>query len=695
VANHKLKKNLSLLNVYAITTGTTLSAGFFLLPGLAAAEAGPAVIISYLLAVVPLTPAMLCMVELSTAMPRSGGAYFFLDRSMGPLVGTVGGLGTWLSLVLKTAFALIGMGAYLSLFMHQLPITWLAIILAVIFGALNLRGAKESAFIQVLLVMGLLCILIWFMTHGCLRIEETHFLGFWDKGHKAIIGTAGFVYISYVGMTKVASVSEEIENPERNLPLGMFLGFGTALVVYAVGTFVMVGVIPVDVFYAGASPDLTPAATAAMVIAGKPGMMVITVAALFAFFSVANAGILSSSRYPLAMSRDHLIPSAFQAVTSRGVPANGVLLSVGLVISFILLFDVAKIAKLASAFQLCIFALICLSVIIMRESRIDSYDPGFKTPLYPWLPIVGIVSPFIFIFEMGWLPITFSLGLVLISVTWFVYYGRHRVDRKGAILHVFSRMGQNQDHGLDPELRGILKEKGLRENDPFEELVSRAIFLDLSENASFETIVRQAAERLSGLLPCSEDELESGFIEGSKIGATPVSHGAALPHLRLTDIQDPVMLIARSRHGVDFHLEDSLHHEAPHGRVYALFFLVSPENDPSKHLRILAQIAGRVDDENFMQDWHGAQNEHQVKETLIRDERFLVLKLKPGTQAESLIGKCVKELHVPKECLIVMIRRRDETIYPDGNTQLQIGDRLTIIGKPLGIRSLAHLYQVH
>ena len=129
-----LRKELRLLNVYAIATGTTLSAGFFLLPGIAFRDAGPAVILSYLIAAIPLIPAMFSMAELATAMPRAGGAYYFLDRSMGPFIGTIGGLGTWLALILKTAFALIGMGAYLSIFWEDVPIIYLAITLAIFLG---------------------------------------------------------------------------------------------------------------------------------------------------------------------------------------------------------------------------------------------------------------------------------------------------------------------------------------------------------------------------------------------------------------------------------------------------------------------------------------------------------------------------------------------------------------------------------
>jgi len=112
----QLKKELTLFNIYTIATGATIASGFFLLPGLAYSQAGPAMIFSYLIAAIPVIPALFSTAELATAMPRAGGIYFFLDRSMGPLVGTIGGIGTWLALILKTSFALVGIGAYMSLF---------------------------------------------------------------------------------------------------------------------------------------------------------------------------------------------------------------------------------------------------------------------------------------------------------------------------------------------------------------------------------------------------------------------------------------------------------------------------------------------------------------------------------------------------------------------------------------------------
>ena len=144
-----LERQLGLRDVYALATGATLSSGFFLLPGLAAASAGSAMPLAYLLGAIILVPGLLSMAELSTAMPRAGGIYYFLDRSMGPLMGAIGGFGTWISLVLKTAFALVGVGAYLQIFAPDLDMAPIAAGFAIFFGVINYFGAKKTGSFQV------------------------------------------------------------------------------------------------------------------------------------------------------------------------------------------------------------------------------------------------------------------------------------------------------------------------------------------------------------------------------------------------------------------------------------------------------------------------------------------------------------------------------------------------------------------
>ena len=688
-----LEKQLGLWDVYALATGATLSSGFFLLPGLAAAGAGPAMPLSYVLGALILLPGLFSMVELSTAMPKAGGVYYFLDRSMGPLVGTIGGFGTWIAVVLKSAFALIGVGAYLQLFVPGLKMAPIAAGFAVFFGLVNYFGAKRSGAFQIVLLIGLLIPLLWFSGIGLFQIESGNFLGFYESGSAGIISTAGLVIVSYMGLTKVASVAEEVKNPERNLPLGMFLAFASVIVIYVIGTAVMVGVVGVDVL-ARNGGDLTPVATVAEELVGPWGAVIMTVAAVFAFSSVANAGILSASRYPLAMSRDKVLPEFFGHIGKRGTPTVGIAVTVGMILLSVVVFDPTKIAKLASAFLMVMFALACLAVIVMRASRIESYDPGYRSPLYPGLQIIGILAPFWLIVNMGIFPTLFTGGLITFGAMWYTYYARDRVDREGAIFHVFERLGRQRYDGLDRELREVMKDRGPREADPFDEVFTEARVLDVSGPIDFEDLANQASQRLALDLPISAGELAEGFLLGTRMGETPVSHGVALPHIRLEQVDHAHLVLARIREGVRFKTELDGAGRALKQPIQAVFFLVGPEMDPGRHLRILAHIARRVDQDSFMPEWLGAESDEQLKEALFRNERILVMTLGSARDNSALIGLKLSEVSLPDGTLIAMIRRGDELVIPKGGTVLLDGDRLTVIGRPEGISALREQYGV-
>ena len=686
-----LEKQLGLWDVYALATGATLSSGFFLLPGLAAVGAGAAMPLAYLLGALVLLPGLCSLVELATAMPRAGGIYYFLDRSMGSLVGTIGGFGTWFAVVLKAAFALIGVGAYLELFLPGLEMGPIAGGFALFFGGVNYFGAKKSGSFQVLLLIGLLILLAWFCGVGLFQLEVGHFSGLFASGSTGLISTAGLVIVSYMGLTQVASVAEEVKDPDRNLPLGMFLAFASVVAIYVVGTSVMVGVVGVDVL-AAAGGDLTPAATVAERLAGPWGAAIMTVAAVLAFSSVANAGILAASRYPLAMGRDRILPSLFSHLGGRGTPTIGIAVTVGMILLSVMVFDASKIAKLASAFQMVMFALACLAVIVMRESRIESYDPGFRSPLYPSLQIIGILGPFWLIVNMGLLPTLFTGGLITFGAMWYTYYARDKVDREGAIFHVFERLGRQRYEGLDRELREIMKERGPREADPFDELLTHARLLDLEGPVAFEELANQASDKLALELPVTASQLCEGFLLGTRMGATPVSHGAALPHMRSELLDSSHILLARVREGVRFESESGGVERASDEAIRAVFFLVSPEADPGQHLRILAQIARRVDQDSFMPEWLRAESEEQLKEALFRNERIFVMMLGDDPAGSALIGLQLREVSLPDGTLIAMIRRGDELVIPRGDTTLLDGDRLTVLGRPEGISALRDRY---
>ena len=678
-----LKKNITLFGAFAIALGTTISGGFFLLPSLIFAQAGPAILVAYLIAGLVIIPPLMCKAELATAMPRSGGFYFYLDRSLGPMAGSISGLGTWISLTLKTAFALVGSGYYIGVFFDDPPVELIAIGLALCFMIINALGTGKAAKVQNILVICVIALLAWFIIFGFPEIQYEHFKDFAPEGTGSIVSLIGVVMISYMGITKLVSVAEEIRNPERNIPMGIFLALGIAIVLYLLGLTVMIGVMPAEQL----STTFTPAADAAAIFAGPTGKALISIAAIASFLSVANAGIMSASRYPLAMARDHLIPTVFRRIGRFDTPTNAILITAGLIILEILLLDPLVIAKYAGTTMMILFALLCIAVIVMRESRIHSYDPGFKAPFYPWIPLLGFTLCLGVIGFLKWEASVFAMGLVLLGIVWFFFYAQKRVRRYGAIYHVFSRLGENRFDPLDVELRSIIKEKGLRKADPFDQVVAIAPVIDLDTVTDFAALVHEAVELLSRNGDLNKEQMIDGFLQGTRIGATPVSGSVALPHLRVDGLKGPRLVIARVRKGLTITMGSAIGKERLN-TVHTIFFLISPQDDPALHLRLLAKLAGCVEEDTFEVLWTEASDAAGLREILLRNDRYLSFEIQRHGTGHDWIDSPIRSLDLPDGCLVAMVLRGEETIVPRGSTVLEHEDAVTLIGEPDCIRAL-------
>ncbi|MDR9387690.1 MAG: amino acid permease [Balneolaceae bacterium] len=687
----KLEKKLTLMDVFAISTGAMFSSGFFLLPGLAASQTGSSVFLAYLLAGFLILPSMFSVAELSTAMPRAGGAYYFIDRSLGPVMGTIGGMGSWFALIFKSAFALIGMGAYIAVFI-DLPIIPVAVVLTLIFGVLNIVGAKESTGLQRFLVAILITIMFFYLLQGVFKIASLdlqvilndRFDPFFQFGPHGFLSTIGLVFVSYTGLTKVASVSEEVQNPDRNIPLGMILSLVTASIVYVVGVLLMVIYLEPSQFF----QDLTPVATTGDLfmdwLPGGVGLALVVIAAAAAFASTGNAGILSASRYPFAMARDNLIPSFFGKISGNGTPVVSVIATTGTMVLLLVMFNVESVAKLASAFQLLLFALLNVAVIVMRESKIESYDPGFKSPFYPWVQIFGIFISVVLILEMGILSVLFTIAIIFVCVLWYFYYAVDKVDRQGAIFHVTARMSRHVDEGLDSELRSIMREKGLRKDDPYEAVVARSAVFDQFKK-DYETLLTQVANHMTSRINCDATLLRDRFAEGPDDHAMTLTEGVCLHHVRIPDATSSELILVRLA-------EPTVFKELGDESLHAIIFLVSSTNNATQHLRILAHLAEVIDNTTFLGHWDKADDETDLREILLRDERFVNLIIGETEASNAVIGKKLRDIRFPGQSLVAVIRRQGIVTIPHGDTELMKGDEVSIIGELSDIEAIRKQY---
>jgi APA family basic amino acid/polyamine antiporter len=452
-----LQRDLGLYTIVMISMGAMIGSGIFVLPALGFKMAGPAVILAYVLAGLVVLPAALSKAEMATAMPESGGTYIFIDRAMGPLAGTVAGIGAWFSLVFKSSFALVGLGAYLLLFV-QLPsgaVKFVALGLAALIIALNIVGTEQSGRAQAIIVTTVVLALAAYVVNGGLVLDTNRFQPFTTQGSGGVVTAAAFVFVSYAGVTKIASIAEEVENPGRNLPLAILGSMAIMVVLYAAVVAVVVGLNDPDVLTKsgpGGGVSLTPMADGAAGLFGGIGVFGISVVAVLALTSMANAGVLASSRFPLAMSRDSLLPKRFTRISPRfKTPRNAILLTGGLLLALIAFVPVVELAKLASAFQLLVFSIVNIAVVAFRESGADFYQPEFTAPGYPFVQVFGVFGGLALLTQMGTIPILGAIAITLGGVGWYVIYGRSRTDRVGALSALLNRDGEDvADSEIEP-----------------------------------------------------------------------------------------------------------------------------------------------------------------------------------------------------------------------------------------------------
>ena len=435
----ELERDLGLLSVLAISIGAMIGSGIFILPALALKIAGPAVILAYLLAGLLVVPAALSKSEMATAMPEAGGTYIYIERGMGPLLGTIAGVGTWFSLSFKGALALVGGVPYLLL-LFDLPLQPVALGLATVLILVNLVGAKQTGRLQVGIVVVMLAALGWFAAGSAPQVGTANYANFFGDGLFGLLEATGLVFVSYAGVTKVASVAEEIESPGRNIPLGILGSLAFTTILYVAIVAVLVGVTDPG----SVAGSLTPVAVAAEATLGRFGVIAVILAAILALISTANAGILSSSRYPFAMSRDQLAPPSLSTISERfGTPVTSITLTGAVLLLLIAFVPILEIAKLASAFQILVFALINLAVIAFREGSM-AYEPEFNSPLYPWMQLFGTASGLLLLTQMGTVALVGAVAIIVGSFVWYLLYVSPRVDREGAATDaVRRRIGRN------------------------------------------------------------------------------------------------------------------------------------------------------------------------------------------------------------------------------------------------------------
>lgn len=429
----RLARDLGLGAAISIGVGTMIGAGIFILPGIVANIAGPAVLVSFATCGLIAVLIALCMAELSTGMPYAGGGYLFTVRAFGPLIGSIMGWCLWLSLIFASAFYMIGFGYYMSDALGVSPVL-IGLAMTVLLGLLNFIGARETGGTQFVIVLMLLFILIAFFIRAIFSVNMERLTPFVppEIGLTGILITLPILFITFLGFAEIAAVSEEIRNPKRNLPLSLVGSVVIVTIVYLAVVFCILGLRNYN------DPNMaqeTVLMDLARILMGQGGYILVLAGGILATVSSANASVMAASRISFAMGRDQIMSEWFNQIHSRfRTPYRSIGVTTGLTMLLIVVLGrhLELLAEVAGFLSLVLYGLIALACMLMRYARLDWYNPTFKTPGYPLVPLFGLLGCVFVIVNTSRISLVIGNLIIAASFVWYVLFLRKETKLIGA-----------------------------------------------------------------------------------------------------------------------------------------------------------------------------------------------------------------------------------------------------------------------
>jgi APA family basic amino acid/polyamine antiporter len=461
-----LKKTLSATGLVALGIGAIIGAGLFSITGLAAAtNAGPAITISFLVAAVGCIFAGLCYAEFSSMIPVAGSAYTYSFATMGEFIAWIIGWDLVLEYAVGAATVSISWSRYLGKLLggygihiddaYMLSpfeggvINIPAVFIVMLMSLILMRGTKESAFVNGIIVLLKVSVVLIFICVGWQYIRPENYTPyipenngtFGEFGFSGIIRAAAIVFFAYIGFDAVSTAAQEAKNPKRDMPIGILLSLAICTLLYILFAHVMTGVVNYQAF--AGKDGIAPVAIAveSMGHADASGVIVpaypwlnnaILLAILGGYASVILVMLMGQSRVFFSMSKDGLMPKVFSEVHPKfRTPAKNNLLFMILVSCFAAFVPARVVGEMTSIGTLFAFILVCIGVLIMRK-KMPEAPRAFRTPLVPVVPILGVA---VCLFMMVFLPLDTWIRLIvwmMIGFDLYLFYGmKNSVQNQG------------------------------------------------------------------------------------------------------------------------------------------------------------------------------------------------------------------------------------------------------------------------
>ena len=567
MGDEELAKDLGPLAALTIGVGTMIGAGIFVLPGEAILKAGSLASVAFVLGGVIAMFTALSASELGTAMPKSGGAYYYVNHALGPLFGSVAGWANWLGLAFASAFYMVGFGRYiarifgiggtLALGAVSFSVVKIAALVgAALFIVVNYVGAKETGRLQNIIVVLLVAILAVFTLLGTFRAEPGNLPA--PSSVVSTLETTGLIFVSYLGFVQITSVAEEIKEPGKNLPRAVIGSVVIVTVIYALVLVIMSAAVPqgfiADVITSGQENPIAVVEVGQYLQGALMGGALLF-GGLLATASSANASILASSRINFAMGRDQIVTPALNEIHPRfGTPYRAIAITGALILLFIVVGDLTLLSGAASGLHLVIYGLLNIALLVMRYVAPEEYQPDFVVPLFPLLPILGAILSFALLAFVESSALLLTFGISAAAIVWYAAYARSRTEKEGILSqHVLSRASEYPDAAVSAAA-GVQPDGGkyrvmvpLANPAHEKELITLASAVAKQHGGTVvathiitvpdQTALASAAERADGIDETSAHLLDSAREDAETFGVDVETH-TILSHRSFEEIFD-------------------------------------------------------------------------------------------------------------------------------------------------------------
>lgn len=436
--NKTLTRTLGTFDLTMLGIGATIGTGVLVLTGLVAARnAGPAVIFSFIIAAIVCGFAGLCYAEVASALPVSGSVYTYSYATIGEFIAHLMGWSLLSVYVLTTAAVASGWTGYfyniVSGFGIEIPKELLtipaqggivnlpAVLVTLLLTWLLSLGTKESKRVNNLMVLIKLGIIALFVIVGAFYVEPANWVPFTPYGISGVFTGAAAVFFAFLGFDALATSAEEVKNPQRDLPRGIIISLAVSTLIYVSVCLVMTGVVSYKEL------DVPEAMVYVLEVVGQDTAAgIVAVGAVIGIMAVIFAYIYATSRVTFAMSRDGLLPKSFSKINKKTEALTFSTWLIGIVSAFIAGFvDLQELSNLANMGALVTFAMVSITVLILRKKH-PELQRGFMVPFVPVLPIISVACC---LFLMINLPLTtwlyFGVWLLIGVIVYFAYSRKH------------------------------------------------------------------------------------------------------------------------------------------------------------------------------------------------------------------------------------------------------------------------------